>query len=77
MKGLGKGAVLSGDIPALGLDDIRFVVRSIAVQGDFATRKATRQSSGFDERGFELKLEPERPVKGLRPGMSVLFDAPR
>ena len=77
MKGLGKGAVLSGDIPALGLDDIRFVVRSIAVQGDFATRKATRQSSGFDERGFELKLEPERPVKGLRPGMSVLFDNPQ
>lgn len=77
MKGLGKGTLLSGEIPALGLTSVRFVVRSVAVQGDFATRKATRQSSGFDERGFELKLEPERPVKGLRPGMSVLFDDPR
>lgn len=74
MAGLAKGKVLVGEIPALNRKGIRFVVRSIAVQGDFATRKATRQSSGFDERGFELKLEPERPVAGLRPGMSVLFD---
>lgn len=77
MHGLGKGTVLIGDVPALDRKGVRFVVRSVAVQGDFATRKATRQSSGFDERGFELKIEPERPVKGLRPGMSVLFADPR
>ncbi len=77
MAGLEKGKVLVGDIPALRRSAVRFVVRSVAVQGDFATKKATRQSSGFDERGFELKLSPEKPIDGLRPGMSVLFDDPR
>ncbi|WP_284275493.1 efflux RND transporter periplasmic adaptor subunit, partial [Sphingomonas astaxanthinifaciens] len=77
MAAFRKGAVLTGDIPALGQKGVRFVVRSVAVQGEFATRKATRQSSGFDERGFEIRLEPERPVKQLRPGMSVLFADPR
>ncbi|WP_037502459.1 HlyD family secretion protein [Sphingomonas jaspsi] len=74
MTALRQGSTINGSIPALGLDGVPFMVKSIAAQGEYATRKATRQSSGFDERSFELKLEPARPVKGLRPGMSVLFD---
>lgn len=74
MPALREGVAVNGDIPALGLKAVPFIVRKIGVEGQFATRKATRQSSGFDERSFELRLEPTRAVKGMRPGMSILFD---
>ncbi len=76
-KGFAKGRVIKGDIPALGLTGVPFAVYYISPQGDFATWRATRQSAGFDVRSFEVKLKPQRPVQGLRPGMSVLFAWPQ
>ncbi|WP_395327711.1 efflux RND transporter periplasmic adaptor subunit [Novosphingobium sp. BL-8H] len=75
--GLAKGKVLNGKIPALGGKVAVFRVSYISPQGDFATWRATRQSSGFDVRSFEIRLRPTAPVQGLRPGMSVLFDWPQ
>lgn len=74
---LQKGTELTGRIPALEGRKARFRVTYISPQGDFATWRATRQSSGFDVRSFEIRLHPAEPVKGLRPGMSVLFDWPQ
>ncbi|HCH8058135.1 TPA: HlyD family secretion protein, partial [Acinetobacter baumannii] len=37
------------------------------------TIKTTRQTGGYDIRSFKLHLVPERPVKDLKVGMSVLF----
>jgi HlyD family secretion protein len=74
---LQKGTELTGRIPALEGRKARFRVTYISPQGDFATWRATRQSSGFDVRSFEIRLHPADPVKGLRPGMSVLFDWPQ
>lgn len=74
---LQKGTELTGRIPALEGRKARFRVTYISPQGDFATWRATRQSSGFDVRSFEVRLHPAEPVKGLRPGMSVLFDWPQ
>lgn len=71
--GLRVGQALTGDIPALDLKGVRFKVDYISPAGDFATWRATRQSSGYDIRSFEVKARPVAPVKGLRPGMSVLF----
>ncbi|AGH48216.1 multidrug resistance efflux pump [Sphingomonas sp. MM-1] len=76
-KGIAPGLEMRGDIPALKLKGVPFTVYHIDPQGDFATWRATRQSSGFDIRSFEVKLRPTRPVAGLRPGMSVLFAWPR
>ena len=76
-KGFAKGRILKASVPALGLTGVSFRVYHISPQGDFATWRATRQSAGFDIRSFEVKLKPERPVDGLRPGMSVLFDWPQ
>lgn len=76
-KGFSKGRMIKGSVPALGLSGVSFRVYHISPQGDFATWRATRQSAGFDVRSFEVKLKPERPVEGLRPGMSVLFDWPQ
>lgn len=77
MPGIAAGRALAGTIPALGGRPARFVVEWVAPAGDYATWRATRQSSGFDVKGFEVRLRPAEPVEGLRPGMSVLFDWPQ
>ncbi len=77
LQGVRVGDQIVGDIPALGRQQIRFTVSFIAPAGDFATWRATRQSEGFDVKGFEVRLIPVKPVAGLRPGMSVLFDWPQ
>lgn len=75
-SGLAKGKVLIGKVPALNRK-VRFRVQSISPQGGFATWRATRQSSGYDVRAFEVKLAPAAATRDLRPGMSVLFDWPQ
>ncbi len=77
MPGVRPGSALVGTVPALGDRRVRFTVEMIAPAGDYATWRATRQSSGFDVRGFEVRLRPAEPVEGLRPGMSVLFAWPQ
>tara|TARA_R110001583_G_C5662667_1_gene409820 strand:+ start:3587 stop:4561 length:975 start_codon:yes stop_codon:yes gene_type:complete len=67
------GAKLTGTVPGLGDQDIPLSVYYIAPQGEFATWKATRYSSGYDIKTFEVRLRPSDVVDGLRPGMSVLF----
>ncbi|SEM74534.1 HlyD family secretion protein [Sphingomonas gellani] len=76
LAGLSEGRVLAGRVP--GLDRVvRFRVRHIGAQGEFATVRADRQARGYDVRAFEVTLRPVERVNGLRPGMSVLFDWPQ
>ncbi|NCP12612.1 MAG: biotin/lipoyl-binding protein [Sphingomonadales bacterium] len=77
MQDAKMGAEFTGIVPALGSKASRFKVSFIAPAGDYATWRATRQSEGFDVKGFEVRLTPVKPVAGLRPGMSVLFDWPQ
>jgi HlyD family secretion protein len=77
MPGIRPGRELLGRVPALGGQTARLRVSFIAPAGDYATWRATRQSSGFDIKGFEVRLTPVQPVAGLRPGMTVLFDWPQ
>jgi HlyD family secretion protein len=74
---LHMGQVLHGDVPALDLKHVAFRVDYISPQGDFATWRSTRQSSGYDVRSFDVHARPLRSVPGLRPGMSVLFAWPQ
>lgn len=76
-QGVGMGKVIKGSIPALGLHDVPFKISYISPQGDFATWRSTRQSSGYDVKSFEVRARPMEAVKGLRPGMSVLFPWPQ
>lgn len=69
---LKMGQIVEGEIPALGMT-VKFRVSFIGAQGDFATWRSVRQSSGYDVRSFEVRARPLSPVTGLRPGMSVLF----
>uniref|UniRef100_UPI003F6EB204 HlyD family secretion protein n=1 Tax=Polymorphobacter sp. TaxID=1909290 RepID=UPI003F6EB204 len=77
MAGIRIGRTLSGIVPALEGRPARFTVSFMAPAGDYATWRATRQSSGFDIKGFEVRLVPAESLPGLRPGMSVLFDWPQ
>jgi HlyD family secretion protein len=76
MRGLKVGTRLRGNVPALDRD-AEFEVYFINPAGDYATWRATRQSSGYDVRSFEIRLRPVAPIEGFRPGMSVLFGWPQ
>lgn len=70
------GDVIDGSIPALKKSNIKFKVFFINPKGSFATWRATRQSSGYDVRTFEVRLRPVEKIEGMRPGMSVIFNWP-
>ena len=69
--------MLPATVPALGDRTLSFRLTHIAAQAGFTSEQATRQSSGFDARSFEIRLEPVDRASGLRPGMSVLFEWPQ
>jgi HlyD family secretion protein len=75
LRGLRPGTVISGTIPALNSKRFEFKVYFINPAGDYATWRATRQSSGYDIKSFEVRARPVAATPDLRPGMSVLFDS--
>jgi HlyD family secretion protein len=68
------GTEITGKVPALGNQVATFSVYYISPKGEYATWRATRQSSGYDIKTFEVRARPVQKVAGLRPGMSVLVD---
>jgi len=66
------GTQFTGTVPALGGRTVRFSVYYISPKGEYATWRATRESSGYDIKTFEVRARPQGKVPGLRPGMSVL-----
>ena len=69
---LKEGSSLDGFIPALN-KTIKFKVKSISAEGEFATIKTTRQTGGYDVRSFKVHLLPQIEIPELKVGMSVLF----
>ena len=65
---------MTGKVPALGNRVVTFSVYYISPKGEYATWRATRQSSGYDIKTFEVRARPAEKVDGLRPGMSVLVE---
>jgi HlyD family secretion protein len=68
------GTQITARVPALGDRMVTFSVYYISPKGEYATWRATRQSSGYDIKTFEVRARPVGQVNGLRPGMSVLVD---
>jgi HlyD family secretion protein len=75
LRGVKPGTVISGTVPALDDRRIDFRVYFVNPAGDYATWRATRQSSGYDIKSFEVRARPVVASPDLRPGMSVLFDS--
>ncbi|GAA4901739.1 HlyD family secretion protein [Ferrimonas pelagia] len=53
-----------------------FEISYRAVQGEFATWRATESGQDYDLRTFEVELRPVTPIDGLRAGMTALYKAP-
>ncbi|KFD18463.1 membrane fusion component of a tripartite multidrug resistance system [Tatumella ptyseos ATCC 33301] len=68
-----KGDIINLRVPALNNEMIKAEVHYIAPLGDFSTKSATRATGDFDLKTFEVRLRPLQPVKGLRQGMSALW----
>jgi HlyD family secretion protein len=65
---------ITARVPSLGNRVVTFGVYYISPKGEYATWRATRQSSGYDIKTFEVRARPLEKIEGLRPGMSVLVD---
>ncbi|OYU37520.1 MAG: secretion protein HylD [Pseudorhodobacter sp. PARRP1] len=78
LQGLAVGQPLQVNVPALGDagNNIAAKIVAINVQGSYANWRATKATGDFDLRTFEVRAQPDGPVAGLRPGMSVLVDWP-
>lgn len=72
LAGLTMDTKITGRVPALADQEIKMKISYIAAMGDFATWRSTRASGGYDLKTFEVRARPIEPVKGLRPGMSVV-----
>lgn len=68
-----KGKSLFVIVPALGRLPVEMEVYYIAAAGDYATWRSSKESGGFDLKTFEIRMRPKKPVKDLRPGMTVLL----
>lgn len=73
LKGVTVGRRFAAHVPALG-GTFDFSVYWINPRGDYATWRATRQSSGYDLRTFEVRARPVEAIPNLRPGMTVVVD---
>ena len=73
LEGMQSGDKLQLTVPALNNAAVTATVYYIAVRESYATWRATKEIGEFDTRTFEVRARPDAPVKGLRPGMSVIL----
>lgn len=72
LKDLKEGSKIKVYIPALDLTT-EMKVFYIMDLGTYANWQATKSTGDFDARTFQVKARPEKPIKDLRPGMSVVL----
>ena len=73
LEGMQSGDKLQLTVHALKNAPVTATVYYIAVRESYATWRATKEIGEFDTRTFEVRARPDAPVKGLRPGMSVIL----
>jgi HlyD family secretion protein len=73
LRGLTAGTTVKVMIPALGEESFEAKVTFMKAMASYATWRSTKVSGGFDAKTFELRAVPVAPIKGLRPGMSVII----
>lgn len=61
-------------IPALNRKEIEAEIYYIRDMGSYATWHSTKATGSWDSRTFEIKARPTEDVKGLRPGMSIVYE---
>lgn len=74
LKDLPMGKVISVDIPALDLKDVKMKIFYVHDMGTYAIWQATKAYGQYDSKTFEVKARPEAPIANFRPGMSVILN---
>lgn len=73
LPGIEVGTELKAHIPAVNRP-VTLKVTWINPRGEYAVWRATRQSSGYDLRTFEVRARPTEDIPALRPGMTVIVE---
>ena len=73
LPGVEVGTILKGFIPAVNRT-VELKVTWINPRGEYAVWRATRQSTGYDLRTFEVRARPVEELPALRPGMTVVVE---
>ena len=63
-------------IPALDKKKVKATVYYIRDMGTYAIWRSTKATGEWDSRTFQIKARPTEDLPDLRPGMSVIYDAP-
>lgn len=74
LQGLTVGSEARVRIPALGEQTYRAKVSYMKAMASYATWRATKSNGEYDVKSFDIKLVPTEPIKGLRPGMTVIIE---
>lgn len=72
LNGMKVGDTFKAYCPAFD-KEIEMKVYHIKDQGSFAVWKATKTNGQYDIKTFEVKARPNKPVEGLRPGMTLII----
>lgn len=74
LNDLTMGKKINVMVPALGGEKIEAEIYYIRDMGSYATWHSTKATGSWDSRTFEIKARPTHEVKGLRPGMSIIYE---
>lgn len=73
LPGIEVGTKMKAYIPAVDRP-VTLKVNWINPRGEYAVWRATRQSTGYDLRTFEVRARPTEEIPALRPGMTVIVE---
>ena len=76
LNDLPMGKEIEVMIPALDKKKVKATVYYIRDMGSYAVWRSTKATGEWDSRTFQIKARPTEDLPDLRPGMSVIYDAP-
>ena len=76
LNDLPMGKEIEVMIPALDKKIVKAKVYYIRDMGTYAIWRSTKATGEWDSRTFQIKARPTEDLPDLRPGMSVIYDAP-
>ncbi len=74
LAGMEVGGIVKVNIPALGKQTYPCTVRRMQAMASYATWRSTKIGGQHDVKNFDVKVVPQAPIKGLRPGMTAIID---
>ena len=66
------GSLAEISIPALGDNTYSARVTYIKAMASYAVWRATKINGQYDVKSFDVKLVPQEPIEGIRPGMTAI-----